>query len=281
MALFDVIEDISEKNIIKTETGDNRIFGVVLGEVVDNFNEKRKGRICVSIHTRDQNANVLKWARVAMPYLGKDWGHYFIPEIGDQVLVVFEQGNIEKPYVIGCIPKDTDNFIKEVKGADDNNKNPANPHKKIKTKHGNTLYFLDALEGDGTKDKIQLFTAGDGKTGQHLLEMDNENKEMKLKDKDENCLLEMKTEKGNITLKAAEKITIKAGDKITIVLNGTNGKITVDTTDVSLSAQGQLKLNATGKAELSGANINIESSASLKLNANGMTTVGGNLIKLG
>ncbi len=281
MGLFDVIEDISEKNIVKTETGDNRIFGVVLGEVVDNFNENRKGRLCVSIHTRDQNANILKWARVAMPYMGKNWGNYFMPEIGDQVLVVFEQGNIEKPYIIGCIPKDTDNFLKEVKGADDQQKNPANPHKKIKTKHGNTLYFLDAIEGDGTKDKIQLFTAGDGKTGTHILELDNENKVIRLKDNEAKCSLEMKTEKGEITLKAEEKITIKAGDKITIVLNGTNGKITIDTTDVSLSAQGQLKLNATGKAELSGANMNVDSSGSLTLNANGMTTIGGNLIKLG
>ncbi len=281
MALFDVLEEISEKNIIKTETGDNRIFGVVLGEVVDNFNENRKGRICVSIHTRDKNANVLKWARVAMPYMGKEWGHYFMPEIGDQVLVAFEQGNIEKPYIIGCIPKDTDSFLKEVKGADDQQKNPTNPHKKIKTKHGNTLYFLDAVDGDGTKDKIQLFTAGENNAGTHMLEMDNEKKIIQLKDKENKCLLEMKTEKGQITLTAAEKIIIKAGDKITMIMDGNSGKITINTTNISLEAQGQMKLNATGKAEISGANINVDSSGSVTIGANGMTTIGGNMIKIG
>ena len=274
MALFDVLEDISEKNILKTETGDNRIFGVVIGEVVDNYNEKRGGRVCVSIHTRDENANILKWARVAMPYAGKDWGFFFMPEIGDQVLVAFEQGNIERPYVIGAIGKDTNGFLKKAKDE-------KNQHKKIVTKHGNTIYVQDAEQGDGTNDKIQIFTAGEGKTGKHSLEMDNENKVIRLKDADENCMVEMKTEKGNMTIKAAEKLTIKVGEKITVVLNGTSGKISIDTTDVSLTATGQLKLNATGKVELTGATIREEASGNLNLTSNGMTSVGGNMIKLG
>ena len=115
MGLFDVIEDISEKNIAKTETGDNRIFGIVVGEVVDNYDQERSGRICVLIHTRDSDANVLKWAKVAAPYIGKSWGMYFLPEVGDQVLVAFDQGNIERPYVIGCIPKDSDKFLTKSK----------------------------------------------------------------------------------------------------------------------------------------------------------------------
>ncbi len=275
MALFDVIDDISEKNILKTETGDNRIFGVLIGVVVDNYNEKRAGRICVSIHTRDENANILKWARVAMPYMGKEWGHFFLPEIGDQVLVVFEQGNIEKPYVIGCIPKDNDTYLKKVKDE-------KNQHKKIRTKHGNTLYFQDATEGDGINDKIQLFTSGDdNKLGAHSLELDNEKKVIRLKDAEEKCKVEMLTEQGVMNIKADKKITIKAGEKITIVLNGENGKITINTTDVDLAATGQMKLNATNKGELSAGTMNVNASGQMKLNANGMLTASGSLIKLG
>lgn len=275
MGLFDVIDDISEKNILKTETGDNRIFGVVIGEVVDNYNENRAGRVCVSIHTRDKDANILKWARVAMPYMGKQWGHFFFPEIGDQVLVVFEQGNIERPYIIGCIPKDNDTYLKGVVSEN-------NEHKKIQTKHGNTLYFHDAAEGDGVNDKIQLFTSGDSKKlGGHGLEMNNEKKQILLKDAEENCKLEMKTEKGQITIKAAEKLTINVGEKITVTMNGQNGKITISTTDVDLSATGQMKLNATSKGEISCGTINVEATGQMKLNASGMLTASGSVIKLG
>ena len=33
MGLFDVIDDIAEKQVMKTDTGDNRIFGVVVGRI--------------------------------------------------------------------------------------------------------------------------------------------------------------------------------------------------------------------------------------------------------
>ena len=99
MGLFDVIDDITEKQVMKTDTGDNRIFGVVVGQVAKNYDKDMPGRVCVTVPTRDKDANELKWARVAMPSSGSKWGHYFLPEVGDQVLLVFEQGNIEKPYV--------------------------------------------------------------------------------------------------------------------------------------------------------------------------------------
>ena len=31
MGLFDIIDDIAEKQVMKTETGDNRVFGVMTG----------------------------------------------------------------------------------------------------------------------------------------------------------------------------------------------------------------------------------------------------------
>ena len=132
MGLFDVIDQIAENQIMKTETGDNRIFGVMVGTVAKNYDQDMPGRVCVTIPVRDNEANELKWARVAMPSHGKQWGIYFQPEIGDQVLLAFEQGNIEKPYVIGCVPKDSNSFLK--KAYDKNNQ-----YKKITTKNGNCI----------------------------------------------------------------------------------------------------------------------------------------------
>lgn len=139
MGLYDVIDNIAEKQVMKTDTGDNRILGVVIGQIVKNYDKDMPGRVCVAVPVRDQSANELQWVRVAMPSGGSGWGHYFLPEAGDQVLLAFEQGNIEKPYVIGCIPKDSDQILK--KSVDEDNQ-----YKKIVTRNGNTLYFEDNKE---------------------------------------------------------------------------------------------------------------------------------------
>lgn len=101
MGFYDIMDEIAQKSVTKTETGDNRIFGVLVGVVVKNYDEKMPGRVCVRIPVRDKEANELQWARVAFASGGKSWGSYFIPEVDDEVLLVFEQGLIDKPYIIG------------------------------------------------------------------------------------------------------------------------------------------------------------------------------------
>ena len=102
MGLYDIIDEITERQVMKTETGDNRIWGVMVGIVAKNFDpnssasggtktgaDAMDGRVCVTIPTRDKDANELKWARVAMPSGGSKWGHYFLPEVGDQVQLLY------------------------------------------------------------------------------------------------------------------------------------------------------------------------------------------------
>ena len=60
MGLFDVIDQIAENQIMKTETGDNRIFGVVVGVVAKNYDKDMPGRVCVTIPVRDKDANELQ-----------------------------------------------------------------------------------------------------------------------------------------------------------------------------------------------------------------------------
>ena len=74
MGLFDVIDDIAEKQVMKTDTGDNRIFGVVIGQIAKNYDKDMPGRVCVCVPVRDEDANELQWARVAMPSGGSGWG---------------------------------------------------------------------------------------------------------------------------------------------------------------------------------------------------------------
>ena len=75
MSLYDMVEEISEKQVTKTETGDTRISGVVVGVVAKNYDKDMPGRVCVTIPTRDDRANELQWARKAFPGGGKKGGH--------------------------------------------------------------------------------------------------------------------------------------------------------------------------------------------------------------
>ena len=253
MGIYDVLDDIAEKQILKTDTGDNRIFGIVVGEVVEHFNTQNsanmKGRICVQIHTRDEQHNILKWARVAMPYSGSKWGFYFLPEVGDQVLVAFEQGNIERPYVIGCIPKETDEFL--TKNADENNQ-----HKMIKTKNGSVISIEDVKlqEGEqGSKDSITVYTP----EKQHMFTMNDEKKLMELKDKDENIHYLMKTEKGDLKIKAANSFTLEVGDKTKITINS-NGKITVEADNMNIQLSGKYSNQSNGTVTVEGGSLTMK-----------------------
>jgi len=268
--LVDVFDEIFQKNMTKTPFGDERLFGAVVGVVALNYSEDMPGRLCVNIPVRDEKANQLKWAKMAMPYMGSGWGCYFLPEKEDQVILIFEDGNIDKPYVIGCIPKDTDKFLK--KSADENNQ-----IKQIQTRNGSRITFRDDTDKEGAKDTITISTANDS----HLIALDNEKKNITIKDKDENCLLEMATESGNIKINAAEKLEITVGDSISIKMNGQNGKITVSAETLKTSCGKSIKLETDGTMIVSGKQTNVEASSSLKLSSSGMITAQGSPISLG
>ncbi len=277
MGIFDIFEEVSEKSVLKTDTGDSRIFGVVVGEVVRLYNDNYPGRVCVKIHTRDQDANVLQWARVASLYGGSEWGQYFMPEMGDQVLVVFEEGIIDRPYIIGTIHKNSDKFLS--KSKDKNNQ-----HKRIVTRQGSTIEFEDmpnesGQNGDGSKDKIKIYTPDQA----HAITLDNEKKLIEIQDKDKNASIQMKTENGDITIKAARKLTIKAGDNVSIVLNGASdsGKITINCANLTIDSTGKVEVSATQKMALSGASLTAEAQGMMSLKANGVQQIQGTPIKIG
>lgn len=270
MSLVDIVHEITEKQVQKTETGDQRILGVVAGIVAENYSQEMPGRLKVQIPVRDQEANQLKWAKMAVPYTGKNWGQYFMPEKNDQVLLIFEHGNIEMPYIIGSIPRDNDSFVK--KSSDEKNS-----IKEIRTRYGNRICFEDRDEGEGDQDKISIFTAKDS----HHIILDNEKKVISFSDREKNCSVKMQTEKGSITIQAAKKMVIQVGDTIKITMNGESGSVGIEAEKVSLKAGRSMEFRTDGTAKCSGQQISMEASSMLKLSSNGMITAAGSPIKLG
>ena len=242
----------------------------MIGIVAKNYDRDMPGRICVEIPTRDNKANELKWARVAMPYSGTQWGFYFLPEIGDQVLLAFEQGNIEKPYVIGSIPKDNNKFLRQ--SADEHNQ-----FKNIMTKNGNLIAFEDEATGKGAKDSIRIKTA----TEEHRLELDNARHVIRLSDKNGRNSVEMLTETGHMTIKAEKILKIQVGTTIELTLNGNNGTISLSGTKLDLDLKNSIVAQANASIKTTAANISQEANGMMKITSNGLVNVQGNPIKLG
>jgi uncharacterized protein involved in type VI secretion and phage assembly len=273
MALYDIIDEIANRQITKSDTGDPRIQGVMLGVVAKNYSQDMPGRVCVTIPTRDAQANELQWARMAQPSGGKKWGHYFLPEIGDQVLLAFENGNIEKPYVIGCVQKDNDQFL--TKSVDKDNK-----IKQIITKNGSELRFDDNVEGEGDKDIITLSTPAKGEKT-HSLTLDNENSKIELTDKKGENSIKINTEEGVFDIKAKSKLTIKVGDKITLTMNGESGGVTLDCSELKLKSSGEVSIQSDGMLKADASQVSVKASSVYKLESGGTVVVSGNPIKIG
>jgi hypothetical protein len=79
---------------------DQRIDGFVVGIVTNNNDPDTMGRVKLSFPWLSP-AFESDWARVAQVGAGKKWGSCFIPEVGDEVLVGFEFGDVQRPYVVG------------------------------------------------------------------------------------------------------------------------------------------------------------------------------------
>ena len=78
----------------------------VVGKSGQEIYTDQYGRIKVQFHwdqvgKKDENSSC--WVRVAQGWAGKNWGAFFLPRVGMEVLVSFLEGNPDQPIVIGCV----------------------------------------------------------------------------------------------------------------------------------------------------------------------------------
>ncbi len=74
--------------------------GLVIGIVTNNDDPQNQGRVKLKFPWLSEK-HESDWARVATPGGGKNRGMAWIPEVEDEVLVGFEQGDMHHPYVLG------------------------------------------------------------------------------------------------------------------------------------------------------------------------------------
>ncbi|MFZ5961670.1 phage baseplate assembly protein V [Thalassococcus sp. BH17M4-6] len=80
----------------------SRVQGFVLGTVKDLEDPEAIGRIKVAYQGRPGEP-LSNWAFMVRPMASTEVGMWFMPELEDQVVVGFLNGNIEQPYVMGSI----------------------------------------------------------------------------------------------------------------------------------------------------------------------------------
>jgi uncharacterized protein involved in type VI secretion and phage assembly len=195
-----------------------RIYGVVVGVVTNNRDPEDLGRIKVKFPWLDDDDESY-WARVAVPMAGNGRGFYALPEVDDEVLVVFEHGVIEYPYVIGALWNGEDK-------PPENNSDGENNKRTYKSRSGHIIRFDDS----SGSEKIEII------------------------DKNNNQIV-IDASANTITILAQSdiKITSSAGK---LQLSGVGVEITSQA-DVKIQATANLDLEATAITSVKGAMVKI------------------------
>ena len=119
--------------------GDNELCGLYYAIVTRNDDpEGIGGRVRVRFpwlpNGKDQDAY---WAHICVPMVGPNFGVYVLPEVEDMVTVVFLDGDMRKPIILGGV------FSKEDPPPEDN-ANGDNDFRLLKSRSGHRLLLDDS-----------------------------------------------------------------------------------------------------------------------------------------
>ena len=100
------------------------------------FDPKKIGRVRIKFAWQKSDGDASPWIRVALPFATDGGGVKFRPEIGDEVMVSFIDGNVERPYVSGYLLSEKSNKAWN-----------ALPDRSITSKNGHNITFNDGVDG--------------------------------------------------------------------------------------------------------------------------------------
>ena len=186
--------------------------GVTVGIVTNNQDPENLGRVKVKYPWLSEKEES-HWARVLTPMAGKDRGIYFLPEVDDEVLLAFEQGDINFPYILGALWNGKDK--PPAKNTDGKNN-----QRLIKSRSGHQIVF------DDTKGKEQIVIQD--KTEKNKITIDSQDNKINidvdgdftitakgkimLNSNDEDVVIECK----NLSIKTKENYQLEAGKNCTV-----------------------------------------------------------------
>ncbi|BEP29032.1 phage baseplate assembly protein V [Helicovermis profundi] len=226
----------------------NRFYGVTIGEVTNNQDPTKLGRVKIKIHDKFGDLET-DWARITSSYTGKDRGLLILPEVGDEVLVVFRDGDMREPYVIGSLWNQ-----KEL--PPEKNENGKNNIKILKTRKGHTI----TIDDDDKAGFIEIKT----ENGTSVL-LDNKDKgKIKIFDKGKKATAEFDGNSGDVKISGNNKLTIDSKSS-KIIVDGTKNEITI---------------TSSAKIGVKAAQIELKASGTLDIKSGGIVNIKGTLVKI-
>lgn len=182
------------------------IHGAHLGEVVSLSDPDNRNRVQVRLYSADGVAghDGPVWARVAAMGAGNDRGAFILPDVGDEVLVVFVQGDPRWPVVVGGLWNGNDAAPESISGGE-------NRRKVLRSKNGVTV-TLEDLDG---QEAFRVETPG----GQGLTLQDGPGS-VTLEDSNGNTVT---LHSSGVTVNASATVTVSASQ-----VQVTAGMVTVD-----------------------------------------------------
>jgi uncharacterized protein involved in type VI secretion and phage assembly len=123
-----------------------------LATVVSLDDPEGRNRIQVRLLSFDgvDGQDAPMWARVVAPFAGSDRGLFFLPDVDDEVLVIFMNGDARFPLIIGGLWNGNANPPADIESGG------VNRYKRIKSKNG-VVITMDDQQGQET---LQLETPG-------------------------------------------------------------------------------------------------------------------------
>lgn len=246
-----------------------------IATVVSNADPESKGRVQVQFHWQKADGLKTDFIRVMTPDAGSseltetNRGFVFIPEEGDQVMVGFEYGDPNRPFILGSM------FTGKTGagGGDQNIK------KSLVTRGGHTIE-LDDTEGE---EKITI----KDKDGSTII-FDTKEKSLYVQ-----SVETMEFSAKNIVLNAEENISLNAKENVEVSTEAdtiliAKGELNLQSDGAtSVKSKDKLAMEATSDATLKGSSAIVEGQSSAELNGaqtkvtgSGMTEVSGGVVKI-
>ncbi|MCX4395270.1 VgrG-related protein [Streptomyces sp. NBC_00053] len=285
--------------------GGSRCAGLVSGTVTDTHDPEGSGRVKVRFPwLSDEYAS--DWARTAQSG-GTSGGEAFIPEVGDEVLVGFEHGHLDRPYVLaglyngkdrpsqgsgggggggsGSAPAGAAGAVAgAVSGSPDTSGSapesaaPGAPlvdptsgavnRRSIASKSGNQLELLDDANGP---QGVRLLT-GDGK-----LKIDLDRK---------GTVIVINSD-GSVNIEAQQQVSIKAARGV--ALDGGQGTLELSGDSVTLKSRsgvsvdggtGEVKLSTGGTVAVQGGQVTVDGTQRTDIKSGGSLAVNAPMVKI-
>ncbi len=202
--------------ILSTITGKEDGWGPMLGVVTNNSDPDDLGRVKVKLPCLKSDIEST-WARLVSPGAGATRGMQFIPEVNDEVLVLFEHGDINRPLVLG--------------GLWSQNLNPPKPNSQC-------------ISGGNVNERIIQ-----SRSGHVIILGDEQGKEMiTIRDKTGKNEVIIDSAQNTMTVKCEKDITVEAKGKVNVKSAG--GDIAFEGNNLEIKARQNFKVQATGSCEI-------------------------------